>query len=124
MLFNSNYIEHESKGNKEIITLLIKEYLNIITPDLRDIINDHKTRGEQKVNSSNEEIDYKTQGEWKIKLTMIINLISSTDSDERRTLHTKSNNIEIMMGNKADEIIDNLFESLMQRRIKSKNQRK
>ena len=52
---------------------------------------------------------------------MIINLISSTDSDERRTLHTKSNNIEIMMGNKADETIDNLFESLMQRRIKSKN---
>ena len=37
MLFNSNYIEYESKGNKEIITLLIKEYLNIITPDLRDI---------------------------------------------------------------------------------------
>ena len=44
-------------------TLSIKEYLNMIRPYLRDIINDQKTQGEWKVYSGNEVIDYKTQGE-------------------------------------------------------------
>ena len=59
-------------------------------------------------------IDYKTQGEWKIQLSMSINFIFSIDSDEIRNLRTKSNNIEIMMGNETDEIIDELFESFLQ----------
>ena len=45
-----------------------------------------------------------------------INFISSKDSEETRTMHTKSNNIDmiIMIGNKTDEIIKKLFESLLQ----------
>ena len=39
----------------------------------------------------------KTQGEWKIHLTMAINLISSNDPDETCTMHTKKDDIEIMM---------------------------
>ena len=46
---------------------------------------------------------------------MIINFISSKDSHEICTMHTKSNNIEIMMDNETDEIIEELFESLLQR---------
>ena len=46
---------------------------------------------------------------------MVINFISSKYSDEIRTMRTKSNNIEITMGNEADEIIDELFESLLQK---------
>ena len=42
--------------------------------------------------SGNAVIAYKTQGEWKIQLSMTINVISSKDSDEMRTMHTKSNN--------------------------------
>ena len=57
-------------------------------------------------------IDYKTQGEWKIQLTVSINFISSNDSGETRNLRTKSNNIEIMIDNETDEIIEELFESL------------
>ena len=49
--------------------------------------------------------DHKSEGEWKIKLTMSINFMSSKDSEETRTMHTKSRNIEIMMGNETDEII-------------------
>ena len=60
--FNSNYIEYESKGDKNK-TLSIKEYLDMIRAYLRDIINDHKTQGEWKVYSANEVLDYKTQGE-------------------------------------------------------------
>ena len=37
-----------------------------------------------------EVINYKTQGEWKIQLTMIINFIFSKDSDEIHTVRTKA----------------------------------
>ena len=39
----------------------------------------------------------------------------SKDSEEIRTIHSKSDNIEILMGNKTDESIEELFESLLQR---------
>ena len=60
-------------------------------------------------------IDLKTQGEWKIELTMEINFMSSEDSNETRTIHTKSKNTKIMIGNETDEIIKVLFDSLLQR---------
>ena len=60
--------------------------------------------------------DNKTQGEWKIHLTMAINFISSKEGcDETLTMHPKSNNIEIMMGSETDEIIKELFKSLFER---------
>ena len=64
----------------------------MIRPYLSDMMNDHKTRRE-----------------WKTQLTLLINFISSKDSDEIHNLHTKSNNIEIMMGNETDEIIGKCF---------------
>ena len=91
----------------------------MIRPYLEDIINDHNTQKEWKVHSSNTVIDYKTQGEWKIQLVMIINFISSKDSNEIHTMRTKSNNIEIMMGNEKDEIINN-FLNLFCKTIKKK----
>ena len=54
-------------------------------------------------------IDHKIQGECKIQITMSISSISSNDSDETHNLRTKSNNIEIMMGDETDEIMDELF---------------
>ena len=45
--------------------------------------------------------DHKTQSEWKIQLTMQINFISYKDSEETRTMHTKSHNIEIMVGSET-----------------------
>ena len=47
---------------------------------------------------------------------MAINYISSKeDSNETRTMHTKSNNMDIMMGSQTDEIIEELFKSLLQK---------
>ena len=75
----NNYIEYESKGDKDKI-LLSEEYLNMIRPYLRDIINDHKTQEVWKVHSGNKVIDYNTTlEEWKIQLTMSIDFISSKD---------------------------------------------
>ena len=112
--FNNNYIQYESKGNKDKI-LTTSEYLDMIRPYLSDIITDHKTQGEWKIHLGNTKTEHKTQGEWKIHLTMAINFISSKDSDETRTMHAKSDNVEIIMGNKTDESIEGIFESLLQR---------
>ena len=46
---------------------------------------------------------------------MSINYISSKNSDETRNMHTKSNNIEIVVGSETDEIIEKLFISLLRR---------
>ena len=46
---------------------------------------------------------------------MQINFISFKDSGETRTVHTKSCNIEIMMGSETNDIIEELFESLLQK---------
>ena len=45
---------------------------------------------------------------------MQINFISFKDSGETRTMYDKSHNVEIMMDNETDEIIEKLFESLLQ----------
>ena len=63
--------------------------------------------------------DHKTQKEWNIYLTMAINFVSSEDSDETRVLNSKSYNVEIMMGIKVDEITQELFQSFLQRLLKS-----
>ena len=112
--FNNNYIQYESKGDKGK-NLSTKKYLNMIRPYLSDIINDHKTQGKWKINSGNKIIERKTQIEWKIQLTMAINFISSKDSDETRTMHAESNNLEIMMGCETDEIIEEPFKFLLQK---------
>ena len=94
--FNGNYIEYESKGDKNK-NLSPKEYLDMIRPYLSDMITDNKT-----------------QGEWKIQLTLSINFIYSNGSDETRNLRSKSDNIEVMIGDETDEIIDEFYESFSQ----------
>ena len=94
--YNNNYIEYKSEGDK---LLTIEEYLNLIEPYLRELINDHKNKGE-----------------WKIQLTAQINFISlRPGSDETRVMHTKSINEEFMNGSDTDEIIKELFKSILQR---------
>ena len=73
--FSSNYIEYESNGDKGKSTS-IEDYLDKIEPYLNDLVDNHKT-----------------QGEWKIQLAVEINFISPKDSDETRTIHTKSEKV-------------------------------
>ena len=58
------------------------------------MINDHKAPMKLWVYLGNAAIDYETQfGELKIQLTVQVNFISSKDSREIYTMHTKSDNI-------------------------------
>ena len=49
----------------------------------------------------------------KIQLAIAINLIFFKDNDEKRVMHSKSNNIEIMINNKTNEVIKDLLQSLL-----------
>ena len=94
--YNSNYIQYESKGDK---ILTVKEYLSLIEQYLANMIN-----------------DYKSKGEWKIQLTADINFTSlEPDSDETRIMYTKSDNVEIGIGDDTNDVIKELFKSFLQR---------
>ena len=94
--YNSNYIQYESKGDR---ILTVKEYLDLTESYLADMINDHKSKGE-----------------WKIQLTAEINFTSlKPDSDETRIMHTKSDNTEIRIGDDTNEVIKEFFKSFLQR---------
>ena len=67
-------------------------------PYLRDITNDHEA-------SRNE------PQESKIQINMHINLISSEDTGEARTIFVWSDNEEIRLGNEKDDIIKKLLKS-------------
>ena len=46
---------------------------------------------------------------------MAIDFISSKDSDETRTMHTKSDSKEVLIGNETYEVITEFFDSLLQK---------
>ena len=90
-LWCNNFIEYESNGDRNK-TLSVKEYLNIIRPYLKHIINNLKKSDTRK-----------------IQLTIAINFISSKDNDGERVMHSKNDNIEIMINDKADEVTEKFF---------------
>ena len=92
--WSNNYIEYESNGDRSK-TLSAEEYLNKITLYLKDIIN-----------------NLKKSDAWKIQLTIANTFISSIDNDEECAMHSKSDNIEIMINDEADEVIKNFLINL------------
>ena len=94
--YNNNYTQYESKGDK---ILTFEEYLALIEQYLRELIN-----------------YYKNRGEWNAQLIADINFISlKPDSDETRVMYTKSDNIEIRIGDDINDVIKELFKSLLKR---------
>ena len=51
----------------------------------------------------------------KAQITIAIKFISYRDIDVQRKMYSKSDNIEVMVYNKADEVIEELFESFLSR---------
>ena len=52
---------------------------------------------------------------WKIHLTIAINFISSKDTEEEREMYSSSDNIKCTSYNDANEVVNELFESLLSR---------
>ena len=66
-------------------------------PYLYDLINDHRI----------------ARIVWKIQINVRVNFISSKDTGETCTIYTQSNNVSIMQGRDANDIIEELFESFL-----------
>ena len=94
--WSNNYIEYESSCDRNK-TLSVEEYLNKIRPYLKDINNLKKTDAQ------------------KIQLTIANNFISFIYNDEQRVMHSKCDNMEIMINDEANEVIKKLFDSLKNR---------
>ena len=75
------------------ISYLNISYLDEIKPFLKNIIN-----------------NFKNSGTRKLQLTIAINFICFKDTNEKCLIHSKSNNIEIMIYKKADKAIQELYE--------------
>ena len=95
--WSNNYIDCESNGDRNK-TLSAEECLNKVRLYLKDIIN-----------------NLKKSDTWQIQLTIANNFIPSIDNGEERVMHSKSDNIEIMINDGADEAEKNYFDSLKNR---------
>ena len=96
--FNENY-KYESRGDKDK-KLSVEQYLHMIIPYLKDLINDHTATK----NNSNE---------WKIQTNMHVSFLSSNDTGETRSIFVWSDNEEIRLGNETDDIIKRLINSFL-----------
>ena len=77
--WSNNYIEYKSNKGRDK-TVSVEKYLNKIGPYLKDII-----------------YNLKKSDTRKIQLTITNNFISPKDKDEQRVMHSKSDNIEVMI---------------------------
>ena len=103
----NNYIEYKSKGDR-YQNFSPREYLNMIKPYLRDLINNHKPTDE----SNNEKND---RAEWKIQLVMQNNFTSHKDFEDIRTIYLASESVEIFMGSDTNDVIDRPFDTILER---------
>ena len=95
--WSNSYIHYKNNGDRNK-TLLFEEHLNKIKPYLKDITNNLKKSNLRK-----------------IQLKIANNFISSIDKDEEHVMHSKSDNIEMIINDEADEVIKELFDSLKNR---------
>ena len=105
----------------------------MIRPDLRDLINRLKpierlnnntnnnntnNNDTDNTNSNNNNTDTNNnntdRGEWKIMLRMYIKFIYAKIFNETRTMHPKSRQVEVYMGSDTENVIDTLFNTLLQ----------
>ena len=118
----NNYIKYISEGD-QYEKLSPGEYLNLIKQDLRDLINKHKTIERLNNNNNNDTDNNKNDDnnnnntdleEWKIMLRMYFKCISTKSFDEKRTMHPKSKQVEFYMGSDTENVINTLFNTLLQ----------
>ena len=89
--FDGNYILYESRRDKDA-KLAIDKYFDKIRPYLKDMIDDHKARGERK-----------------IQLIMKLIFVSFIDKNNTDAMYTKSDNIVIMSGADTNDVINELL---------------
>ena len=65
-------------------------------------------------NNKNNNNNNTDRGEWEIQLTMINSCISTKSFKDKHTIYLKSEQVEIYMGSDTENVIDTLFNTLLQ----------
>ena len=65
-------------------------------------------------NNKNNNNNNTNRGEWKIQLSIINSCISTKSFNEKCTMHSKSKAVEVYMGSDTENVIDTLFNTLLQ----------
>ena len=97
----------------------------MIRPDLRDLMNRHKPIERLNINNNNNDNNNNNnadtnnnnntdRGEWKIMLRMYTKCIPTKSFDGTRTMHRKSKQVEFYMGSDTENVINTLFNTLLQ----------
>ena len=87
----------------------------MIRPYLRDLINNHKPTTESNNEEKEENDSDADRAEWKIQLVMENSCISTRNFEETRTIYSASKPVEIFMGSDTEDVIDTLFNTILQR---------
>ena len=97
--------------------------------DLRNLINKHRPieglnnndnnnkstdTNNNNNNNNNDNNDDTDRVEWEIMLRMYIKCTSTKRFKETRTMHPKSRQVEVYMGSDTENVIDTLFNTLLQ----------
>ena len=106
-----------------LINLLPKEYLNVIRPYLRNLINDRKpimelnnnNNTDNNNNNNNTNATNSNRAEWKIQLVIKNDFISVKDFGDTQTIYLASKPAEIFMGSDTKNIINTLFNTILNR---------
>ena len=107
---NSN-VEYTSRGDR-YEDISPEEYLKMIRPYLRDLINDQKPTKEL----NNEENDHDTErGEWKIQLVLQNNCTSTKNFKDTCTIYSASKPVEVFMCSNTNDVINRLFDTTLER---------
>ena len=87
----------------------------MIRPYLRDLINDHKPTTESNYEENEEKDSDTDHAEWKIQLVTQNSCISTKKYEETRTVYSASEPVETFMGSDTKDVIDKLFNAILQR---------
>ena len=95
--FTNNYFQYQSASDRKNM-LPPNEYFKMIEPHLIEMINKSKD-----------------DDSWKIQLTMKISFTPLQGFNDKRSLYVKTKNVVIMMGSDTNEIVKELFDSLIEK---------
>ena len=95
--FKNNYFHYQSGSDRKNM-LPPNEYFKMIEPHLTEMIIKHK-------NDDN----------WKIQLTMKINITPVQDFNDKKSLYVKTKNVIIMAGSEVIETINEIYDSLIKK---------
>ena len=89
--------------------------LNDNDNDNNNINSNSNNNNNNDKNSNNNNNNNSNRADWKTQLTMQTNCISTRSFEDKCTIYSKSESVEIFMGSNTKDVIDKHFNTLLRR---------